>query len=164
MKVAVLLFHDTAEFDLAVPYGVFSAAARRVPLPSEVFTVGKSPAATLLTAAGLRVAPNYSLGNAPEYDVLVIPGGAGAQRFAGDPVVRDLVERAARKGTYIVTIGSGAVLLGEAGLLEGAPVPAGSDRGQALARYRPGEVLDEPVVRPNPRTYLAASTLASISA
>jgi putative intracellular protease/amidase len=164
VKLAVLTYFDANELDIALPYGVLAAATRATRIPCEAFTIGKAAGASLVLAAGLRAAPNYSLGNAPEADVLVLPGGPGAARLATDPIVRHFVEQRAQASRFVLAIGTGAALLGAAGLLEGLPVPAGANDRGVLSPYRPGDEVEEHYLRANRTIYFSRGGTATIGA
>ena len=57
--------------------------------------------------------------NAEGYDGLIFIGGAGVNRYAENPVVLDLVRRAAEQEKVIAAIGTAPAILAEAGVLAG---------------------------------------------
>jgi transcriptional regulator GlxA family with amidase domain len=69
---------------------------------------------------GLRVTPEYSIEDAPSLDVLIVPGGLGARTHArSDPAILDFIRR--QKG-FVASVCTGALILANAGLLEGLAV------------------------------------------
>jgi transcriptional regulator GlxA family with amidase domain len=126
-RVGILIFDDVEVLDFAGPFEVFSrtrltpgAAARRseASAPFEVFTV--APAHRPVTAVGgLVVVPRYSFADAPAIDLLVVPGGIGTRPLLADPDVIGWIRHAAGRAERVTSVCTGALLLAEAGLLEG---------------------------------------------
>jgi transcriptional regulator GlxA family with amidase domain len=113
LRVAVLLFNGVEEIDYAGPIEVFGASG------AKVFTVGQSKA--LVTSSwGLRVSPNYDFSNAPEADILLVPGG-GINKAIENPALLRWVRERSGKVKVVMAVCSGAFILGKAGLLDGIP-------------------------------------------
>jgi transcriptional regulator GlxA family with amidase domain len=117
--VAILAFDDMEVLDYAGPYEVFNVAGELgAGQPFEVFSVGLS-GAPAVGRGGFTVLPTYSLDDAPTADVLVVPGGAGTRPLLKDErLLAWLTERAAGVD-LLVSVCTGALLLGAAGLLDG---------------------------------------------
>jgi transcriptional regulator GlxA family with amidase domain len=125
--VGILIFDNVEVLDFAGPFEVFSrtrltpgAAARRseASAPFEVFTV--APAHRQVTAVGgLVVVPRYSFADAPPIDLLVVPGGIGTRPLLGDADVIGWIRHAAGQAERVTSVCTGALLLAEAGLLQG---------------------------------------------
>jgi transcriptional regulator GlxA family with amidase domain len=126
-RVGILIFDNVEVLDFAGPFEVFSrtrltpgAAARRSEdsAPFEVFTV--APAHRPVTAVGgLVVVPRYSFADIPPIDLLVVPGGIGTRSLLGDADVIGWIRHAAAGAERVTSVCTGALLLAEAGLLEG---------------------------------------------
>ena len=67
-KVAILIFNDVAMIDYSGPYEVFSHAGYNV------YAVAASKQ-SIRSEEGLEVVPKYSFADAPQADIVVIPGG-----------------------------------------------------------------------------------------
>lgn len=113
VSVAVLIFDGVELLDFAGPAEVFIVASQQHPF--RVFTVGPSRD-SIKTMGGITVTPEFSYENAPQADVVVVPGGntrgAGA---AGVNWIRDSAEDA----QIVMSVCFGALLLAEAQLLDG---------------------------------------------
>ncbi|MDE3164791.1 MAG: DJ-1/PfpI family protein, partial [Acidobacteriota bacterium] len=113
--VGILTFEDVEELDFVGPLEVFGIASRmgadcRVMLAS----VDGQP---VRCRNGLRIVPDCSMNELPELSILVVPGGLGARTHARtNPGIRELVQR--QKGV-VASVCSGAVILAEAGVLDG---------------------------------------------
>ena len=72
------------------------------------------------TDTPVRVAATSTLDEAPEPDVVVVPGGgAPTLRQLANPVLLDYLRRADRQAEVVASVCTGALLLAGAGLLEG---------------------------------------------
>lgn len=111
LKVAIVLFDGVEELDFAGPYEVFGNVA-------EVFTVAVAP--QVKGRHGLKVVPDYTFATAPQPDVLVVPGGPVTRENPGslsDAVA--YVRQVAPICRNVLSVCTGAFVLGQAGLLEG---------------------------------------------
>jgi putative intracellular protease/amidase len=110
-KVALLVFTGAEIIDFTGPYEVFGAA------DFDAYTVGETKE-PVTTAMGMTVVPKYGFADAPQPDVLVIPGGGvRAARDNQDLLkwVRDVTARA----QHTMSVCNGAFILASAGLLDG---------------------------------------------
>ena len=110
-SVAILIFDGVQIIDYSGPYEVFGQAGFRV------FTVAAS-AEPITTNMGMKVTPTYTLDNAPEARVLVVPGG-GVDASAKDPRVIAWLRARSEKVENLLTVCNGAFILAETGLLDG---------------------------------------------
>ncbi|MDH4131554.1 MAG: DJ-1/PfpI family protein [Gemmatimonadota bacterium] len=122
LRVSVLVFDDADLLDIAGPYEVFAVAGRRDGLePFQVSLVGVAPG-TVALRGGVRVEPPFTVANAPAADVLIVPGGMGTRRLLQDPVLLAWLREAAGRAELVLSVCTGALLLGKAGLLDGLEV------------------------------------------
>ncbi|MEI6161964.1 MAG: DJ-1/PfpI family protein [Roseococcus sp.] len=68
---------------------------------------------------GLRILPDATLDEAPQLDVLHLPGGFGVDAMMADRTVLRWVRRQAMGAQAVFTVCTGALLLGATGLLRG---------------------------------------------
>jgi len=113
IRIAMLLFPDLTQLDLTGPFEVLT----RLP-GAEVSLVWKS-LDSVSSGTGLRISPTATLLDAPQADVLFVPGGTGLVPLLGDPAVLEFVQRQAAGARYVTAVCTGSLLLGAAGLLEG---------------------------------------------
>lgn len=118
-NLLILIFEDVEVLDFCGPFEVFSVANRFVDPPAfHVLTVAEN-ATAVQARNGLSVNPHYSIQNCPHPDLLLIPGGQGTRREIHNPVVIDWVKQAAAKAELVQSVCTGALLLAQAGLLDG---------------------------------------------
>lgn len=113
LRIAVLLFEGVEELDYAGPMEVFGASG------AKLFTVGQVKA-QVESVYGLKVTPDYDFTDLPEVDVLVVPGG-GVVKAWKDPQLLAWIRARSAKVKVVMSVCSGAFILGKAGLLDGIP-------------------------------------------
>ena len=117
--VGILLFDEAEVLDFAGPFEVFSVCGRRSQLdPFHVVTVSERGQA-ITARNGLVVAPRHSFANCPHLDIVLVPGGFGTRREMRNPVVLEWVASRARSCEYLLSVCTGSLILGSAGLLDG---------------------------------------------
>jgi transcriptional regulator GlxA family with amidase domain len=118
-NVAILLFPEVEVLDFAGPFEVFAVTDELRGYDTfAVFTVGES-AAPIRARNGLRIVPDYTLANCPPPHVLIVPGGFGTRRLLNQPAVLDWVRTTATAAELVISVCTGAIVLGRAGLLDG---------------------------------------------
>lgn len=117
-QVAVLIFDDVEVMDFAGPFEVFGVAGRRG--GDGLFRVHTVAQDRKPVAArnGLSINPSYGFSDCPQADILVVPGGFGTRRERGNPVLLDFIAGQAVKAECVLSVCTGALLLGRAGLLD----------------------------------------------
>ncbi len=117
--VGILIFPDVEVLDFCGPYEVFSVAGNQIaPGAFQVFTIAQTPD-VLAARNGLRVQPDYSWQDAPQVDVLIVPGGQGTRPLVHDSATIDWIRRTTASAELVLSVCTGALLLGKAGLLDG---------------------------------------------
>ena len=118
-RTAIVIFDEVEVLDFAGPFEVFSVTGRRRKLePFDVYTVAERPT-PVLARNGLSVNPKYSFADAPVPDILVLPGGYGTRREMKNPLMLEWVARTAPRCELVLSVCTGALVLGAAGLLDG---------------------------------------------
>ncbi len=125
--VGILIFDDVEVLDFAGPFEVFGVAGHpHGQRPFEVRLIAQHD--VVIARNGFQVVPRHRLEDAPEFDVLVVPGGGG-QHPDGTPFGtrremhnEDLLawlRRAAGRAEVVLSVCTGALILARAGLLDG---------------------------------------------
>jgi len=123
-RVGILVFPDVEVLDFCGPFEVFSvtrldeARRREEPSPFDVALVAER-AEPLAASGGLRVIPDYTLATCPPLDLLVVPGGWGTRTEIKNQPLLDWIAARARQVATLTSVCTGAMLLGQAGLLDG---------------------------------------------
>jgi len=117
-RVAILVFDEAEVLDVAGPYEVFSVAGRRHGLePFQVSLVAQRPGPVTLRN-GFVVVPHATTAETPTADLVVIPGGFGTRREVDNPALIDWIRRVTGEAELVLSVCTGALLLGKAGLLD----------------------------------------------
>jgi transcriptional regulator GlxA family with amidase domain len=123
-QVGILIFPNVEVLDFCGPFEVFSVTRlneerrREEPSPFEVILIAEAKD-TVTATGGMRVLPDFSIDAAPPLDVLVVPGGWGTRREIKNPRLLEFIRARARQVETLTSVCTGAMLLGQAGLLDG---------------------------------------------
>jgi transcriptional regulator GlxA family with amidase domain len=123
-RVGILIFPDVEVLDFCGPFEVFSvtrldeAARREEPSPFEVLLVAETMD-TVVATGGLKVLPDVTLEACPPLDILVVPGGWGTRAEIKNRRLLDWIAERGRTVETLTSVCTGAMLLGQAGLLDG---------------------------------------------
>jgi len=109
----MLVFPKLTQLDLTGPYEVLS----RLP-GTETLLVWKD-LQPVRTEHGLTILPMTTFAECPPLDLVLVPGGPGVNPLLEDPEVLAFLRDAAARARYVVSICTGALVLGAAGLLRG---------------------------------------------
>jgi transcriptional regulator GlxA family with amidase domain len=122
--VGIVIFAEVEVLDFCGPYEVFTVVRlneerrREEPSPFRVLLVSEQPEA-ITTAAGMRVLPDCTLADCPPLDILVVPGGWGTRREIENKTLIDWIAQRGRRVETMTSVCTGALLLAQAGLLDG---------------------------------------------
>lgn len=111
LKVAILIFEGVQIIDFTGPYEVFGQAGFKT------FTVAAS-SAPITTSMGMKVTPAYTLADAPEADILLLPGGE-VNRHLNNPEILAWIRQRAGTADHVLSVCNGAFFLAKSGLLDG---------------------------------------------
>lgn len=145
--VGIYLFDDVELLDFAGPYEVFttcSRVARRLGHATPFETLAIGPSTAIVTArAGLTILPTHAIGAHPPLDLFIVPGGVVDTQLRDRRVI-DWIAATAAATPLTASVCTGALLLAEAGLLDGRPATTHwEDLGQLRADYPAVLVKDE---------------------
>jgi putative intracellular protease/amidase len=110
-RAAILIFDGVQIIDSTGPYEVFGAA------DFDVYMVAET-SAPVTTAMGMTVVPKYTFADAPQPDVLVVPGG-GVYGARGSKATLKWVTDTTAHARHTMSVCNGAFILASAGLLDG---------------------------------------------
>lgn len=118
-NVVILLFDDAEVLDFCGPFEVFSVTGELS--DDSVFRVHTVAEKSPITARnGLSVNPDHSsLADVPKPDILLVPGGVGAgKQLPNEPLI-EWIQQTASEAEMVLSVCTGSLLLGKAGLLDG---------------------------------------------
>ncbi|WP_332851664.1 DJ-1/PfpI family protein [Duganella sp. S19_KUP01_CR8] len=111
LRVAVLIFNGVQDIDYSGPMEVFGQSG------ATIFTVAGSTN-SVRSAWGLQMTPDYDLEHAPQADIVVVPGG-DVGSVIRDPKALDWTRARAVDSRAVLSVCTGAFIMGKAGLLDG---------------------------------------------
>jgi transcriptional regulator GlxA family with amidase domain len=160
-KVSVLTLDGVAAFELGVVCEVFGTDRRADGFPYYDFTLCSVDGGPVKTASGFQIVPHAGLAPVDEADLVVVPAHPiGTQAPAP---VYEALRRAVARGAYVLSVCSGAFLLGEAGLLDGRRCTTHWRYADELARrYPTAEVLPNALYVEDGPLFTSAGTAAGI--
>jgi transcriptional regulator GlxA family with amidase domain len=112
MDIAIVLFDRITALDAIGPYEVLS----RLP-DAKVSFVATEPGPKLTESGRLALVADTALADLPAPQILVVPGGPGQEDAMHDDKLLDWVRTAHRTSIWTVSVCTGALILGAAGVL-----------------------------------------------
>ncbi|MFT4211469.1 MAG: DJ-1/PfpI family protein [Microbacterium sp.] len=113
IRFVALLFPNVTQLDLTGPAQVFSR------LPDAELHLAWHRIEPVPTDAGFSILPTTTLADAPQADVLFVPGGQGAFELFEDETALGFLRRQAVDARYVTSVCTGSFALAAAGLLAG---------------------------------------------
>ncbi|MET9019897.1 helix-turn-helix domain-containing protein [Actinopolymorpha sp. NPDC004070] len=162
--VAVLLLEDIAVFEYGVVAEVFGLDRREDGVPKFDFRVcAQDPGAPMRTSSGGRIIADHGLDQVASADLVVVP--ATTIRDAYPAPVLDAIKAAAEAGSTLLTVCSGAFVLGMTGLLDGRRCTTHWRHVDEFRRRFPAAIVDADVLYVDEGDILSsAGTAAGIDA
>lgn len=113
LQIGSLLFEGVDQIDLTGPFEVLSR------IPNATYRIYGKTAEPVRDLKGLRLTPDAGIAEAPQLDVLHVPGGFGQEALMEDTEVLDWIRQQAAGARSIFSVCTGALICGAAGLLKG---------------------------------------------
>ena len=133
IRVAFVISQSSNVIDMAGPWEVFQdvhvpgrGGSHEEMMPFELFTVAATREPVRLTG-GLHVTPDFSLADAPQPDVVVVPA------MRASPEVHAWLRKVAPDADLVMSVCTGAFQLARAGLLDGLPATTHHDFWDSFA-------------------------------
>ena len=162
-NVAVLAFDGVAPFELGVLHEAWGSDRSDEGLPVMDFAVCAPGGRPVRTTAGFGLTVGYDLGRAEEADLIAVPA-----RSEGLPVpecVLDTLREGQARGARIMSLCTGAFVLGDAGLLDGRECTTHWRHSDDLAaRFPLARVVPEVLYVDDDGVLTSAGTAAGIDA
>ncbi len=113
LEIGSLLFEGVDQIDLTGPFEVLAR------IPNATYRIYGETADPVRDLKGLRLTPDAAIADAPQLDVLHVPGGFGQEALMENTVVLDWIRRQAAGARSVFSVCTGALICGAAGLLRG---------------------------------------------
>ena len=113
LEIGSLLYEGVDQIDLTGPFEVLSQ------LPNATHRVYGRTTKPIRDVNGLRLTPDATLADAPRLDVLHVPGGHGQEELMDDEEILDWLRAKSATARAVLSVCTGALLCGAAGLLVG---------------------------------------------
>jgi len=113
LRIGSLLFDGLDQIDLTGPFEVLSR------IPNATYRLYGKTIEPVRDLHGLRLTPDAALADAPQLDVLHVPGGFGQEALMEDEDLLAWIRRQALGAQSLFSVCTGALLCGAAGLLKG---------------------------------------------
>lgn len=116
LQIAILLYPGVTALDAVGPWEVLS----RLP-NAEVCFVGKEQGPVATEGGALLLGVTHGIADITSPDVVLVPGGATTPGQMVDEEMLDWLRRVHQTTTWTTSVCTGALILGAAGILKGAP-------------------------------------------
>ena len=124
-RVAVALFDGFTVLDVYGPVQAFASA--RVARPDgtwhrlfEIITLAEK-AGPIKSGEGPTTRADYAFTDAPDYDILLVPGGFGTRQAVNNASLLLALTAASRRASVTTTVCTGSALLARTGIMDGRP-------------------------------------------
>lgn len=112
-KLGVILFEGFETLDVFGPVQIWGR------LPDYELVMVSEHGGPVRSAQGFEILSSYSFENAPQLDILMIPGGEGTRREVDNPRMLDFLRRQDRATEWTTSVCTGSAVLAKAGILRG---------------------------------------------
>ncbi len=170
--VAIFIFDDVEVLDFAGPFEIFGVTGKQNGGEGlfDVFTVAEKP--KIAARNNLIIEATYTFENCPIPDILLIPGGGGfrsdgtplgTRREVNNQKLLDWVREMNDKVELLLSVCTGSLILGKAGLLEGLSATTHFKAVEQMSEAAPNtELFPEKRWVDNGRIILSAGVSAGI--
>jgi len=164
-KVAAVLLDGVSPFEFGVVCEVFGIDRSEQGVPVLDFRVcGERPGEPIASKVGCALVPQHGLEELLDADLVAVPA-AGHPREGYPPAVIEALRAAHERGATLLSVCSGAFLLGAAGLLDGRRCTTHWMYTEELARRHPTAEVDPDVLFVDEGSLItSAGTAAGIDA
>ncbi|KAL2860739.1 DJ-1/PfpI family protein [Aspergillus lucknowensis] len=125
LRIGLLLFPGFQALDVFGPIDCLNILSRTHPLTLSILSHTLDPVSTkpplTPTALAQSVVPTHTFANAPELDVLLIPGGLGIRLLHSEAITSavDFIRYVYPSLKHLITVCTGSGLVARAGVLDG---------------------------------------------
>jgi len=113
LHIGAIIFPRMDQIDFTGPFEVLSQ------LPDSTFHIAWKERTQIRDLGGLILTPEKTLDEVPPLDLLIVPGGWGQEALMEDEAVLSFLRKQAAHAECVLSVCTGALLCGAAGLLRG---------------------------------------------
>ena len=132
MKTAIVVFPQFEALDVFGPVEMFGM----YPETFDISFAAEAPG-EVATAQGPRCAADVSFAEAPQFDILLVPGGQGTRHEVDNPAMRDFLRAQEPGAQYVTTVCTGSAVLARSGLLDGRKATGNKKHFDWVASHGP---------------------------
>ena len=114
MRLGAVFYNDFELLDAYGPLEMFGALGDEI----EIVTIAEQ-AGPVSSSAGPKTIADYGFNDAPELDLILLPGGIGTIPELGNEAMLTFLKTRAAKSQITMSVCTGSALLAKAGLLDG---------------------------------------------
>ena len=114
MRLGAVFYNDFELLDAYGPLEMFGAMGDEI----EIVTIAEQ-AGPVSSSAGPKTIADYGFNDAPELDLILLPGGIGTIPELGNEAMLTFLKTRAAKSQITMSVCTGSALLAKAGLLDG---------------------------------------------
>jgi cyclohexyl-isocyanide hydratase len=113
LHIGAIIYASMDQIDFTGPFEVLSR------LPNSTFHILGKRRIAIRDARGLLLTPEQTLSEAPQLDLLLVPGGYGQEDLMDDEEVLSFIRSHVERGGYLLAVCTGVLLCGAAGVMNG---------------------------------------------
>lgn len=143
-QIVMLIYHRAHLLDISGPMSLFAAANDFAGYPAYEVSLAAPETGMVETSSGLHMLATRRIGGKlPGIDTLLVAGGIGVDAMLGQRKVVQWLKRQAPHCRRVAAVCSGALLLAEAGLLDGRRAVTHWERCQRMAADYPRITVEQ---------------------
>ena len=120
LTLGAILYPGFEMLDLYGPLEMFSMVpAEQLTIHTVAENTGPVPSAMGMAIGGPKTVADYSFDDAPQLDLLLLPGGVGTMPELENPRMLDFLAERAKAAQITCSVCSGSAILAKAGVLDG---------------------------------------------
>lgn len=134
--IGLLMYDDVLTTELTAPMDVFTKYTEDGQQLFNVITIAESYD-FIVSEEGLKMFPDYTIENAPQLDVLIVPSAYDMTRQVKNQNLVDFIKSQNSGTEYTVSNCAGATLIGESGVADGKKIVTWIGGGEDLQKTYP---------------------------
>ncbi len=138
--IGLLAFNNVTQLDLTAPLEVFSR------FPDARISIIAETLEPIMSEKGFRFLPDATFENTPQLDIIFVPGGPGISDAIENKKLMNFLMQQAQQAQYVTSVCTGALILAQAGLLDGFKATTHWLSLDLLRLYKKVDVIEKRVV------------------